>query len=145
MVVKGENAYNQLFLIFPQCFLPFSNQISNFQSHIFRRLQMLTLYHKIPIFNNPWIKAFENIAEKWENAGNQHLLLFPQFFLTLLETKFLFFSKIYFVVWKSFEFGLVKYFVVRYRVNPLPYDKLFQAISPFLTMFSTLYGTYFSF
>ena len=29
-VGKGENAGNQHFLLFPQCFLPFSNQISIF-------------------------------------------------------------------------------------------------------------------
>ena len=28
-------------------------------------------------------KAFENIVEKGENAGNQHFLLFPQTFLHL--------------------------------------------------------------
>ena len=31
-VEKGENAGNQHFLLFPQCFLPFTKQISNFQS-----------------------------------------------------------------------------------------------------------------
>ena len=31
IVGKGENTGNQHFLLFPQCFLPFSKQISNFQ------------------------------------------------------------------------------------------------------------------
>ena len=31
---KGENAGNQHFLLFPKCFLPFSNQISISQSHL---------------------------------------------------------------------------------------------------------------
>ena len=30
---KGENAGNQHFLLFPQCFQPFEEQISDFQSH----------------------------------------------------------------------------------------------------------------
>ena len=32
IVGKGENAGNQHFLLFPQCFLPFQKQISIFQS-----------------------------------------------------------------------------------------------------------------
>ena len=31
---KGENAGNQHFLLFPQCFLPFPEQVSIFQSHL---------------------------------------------------------------------------------------------------------------
>ena len=38
---KGENAGNQHFLLFPQCFLPFPKQISIFWSHLFYHLQML--------------------------------------------------------------------------------------------------------
>ena len=42
----------------------------------------LTLYHSIPIFDNPEKRrAFENIEGKEENAGDQHFLLFPQCFL----------------------------------------------------------------
>ena len=41
IVGKGENAGNQHFILFPQYFLPFPNQISNFHSHLFCRLQML--------------------------------------------------------------------------------------------------------
>ena len=40
---KEKNAGNQHFLIFPQCFLPFSKQISIFYAHLFCRLQMLTI------------------------------------------------------------------------------------------------------
>ena len=40
IVEKGENAGNQHFLLFPQCFLPFSKQNSIFQSHLFRHLQV---------------------------------------------------------------------------------------------------------
>ena len=32
-------------------------------------------------------KPFENIVEKGENDGNQHFLLFPQYFSTLSKTK----------------------------------------------------------
>ena len=39
---KGENAGNQHFLLFPQCFLPIQIQISIFQSHLFCHLQMLS-------------------------------------------------------------------------------------------------------
>ena len=34
-VGKGENAGNQHFLLFPQCFLPFPKQISILQLHLF--------------------------------------------------------------------------------------------------------------
>ena len=44
IVGKGENAGNQHFLLFPACFLPFPNQFSIFQSHIFCRLQMLSIW-----------------------------------------------------------------------------------------------------
>ena len=45
------------------------------------REMLLTLYHKIPIFNNLKKKPLENIVGKGENAGNQHFHLFPQCFL----------------------------------------------------------------
>ena len=41
---KGENAGNQHFLLFPQCFLPFPEQISIFQSPLFCRLEMLSIW-----------------------------------------------------------------------------------------------------
>ena len=41
IVGKGENACNQHFLLFPQCFLPIRKRSSVFQSHLFGRLQML--------------------------------------------------------------------------------------------------------
>ena len=43
IVGKGENAGNQHCLLFPQCFLPFSKQISISESHIFCRLQILSI------------------------------------------------------------------------------------------------------
>ena len=44
IVGKGENAGNHHFLLFPQCFLPFSKQISIFWSHLFCCLQMLSIW-----------------------------------------------------------------------------------------------------
>ena len=40
-VSKGENAGNQHFLLFPQCFQPFPKQISIFESLLICHLQML--------------------------------------------------------------------------------------------------------
>ena len=42
IVGKGENVGDQHFLLFPQCFLLFPNQISIFQLHSFCCLQMLS-------------------------------------------------------------------------------------------------------
>ena len=44
-------------------------------------LDVISLYHTVPTFNNPQDKTFENIMEKGEYAGNQHLFLFPKCFL----------------------------------------------------------------
>ena len=41
---KGENAGNQHFLFFPQCFLPFPKQISSFCSHLSCCLQALSIW-----------------------------------------------------------------------------------------------------
>ena len=43
IVGKGENAGNQHFLHFLQYLLPFPEQISSFQSHLFCRLHMLSI------------------------------------------------------------------------------------------------------
>ena len=43
----------------------------------------LTLYNKIPTFNDHEKEGLVNIVAKLENAGYQHLLLFPQLFLPL--------------------------------------------------------------
>ena len=42
---------------------------------------LLTLYHTILTFNEPWGEGFENILGKGENAGTQHFLLFQKCFL----------------------------------------------------------------
>ena len=44
IVGKGENAGNQHFLLFPQCFLSFPNQISIFDLHLICSLQMLSIW-----------------------------------------------------------------------------------------------------
>ena len=43
----------------------------------------LTLYDRIPTFNDPEKEGLENIVGKRENASYQHVLLFPQLFLPL--------------------------------------------------------------
>ena len=47
IVGKGENAGNQHFLLFPQCFLPFPKQISILHSHLFCCLQMLSIWSSL--------------------------------------------------------------------------------------------------
>ena len=42
IVGKGENAGNQHFLLFPQCFLPFPKRILTFQPNLICLLQMLS-------------------------------------------------------------------------------------------------------
>ena len=44
VVGKGENAGNQGFVLFPQCFLPYQRQKSAFDLHLFYRLQMLSIW-----------------------------------------------------------------------------------------------------
>ena len=44
IVGKGENAGNQHFLLFPQCFLLFPTKISIIGIHLFCRLQMLSIW-----------------------------------------------------------------------------------------------------
>ena len=44
IVGKEENTGNERFLLFPQCFLPFTKQISNFHSRLFCPLHMLSIW-----------------------------------------------------------------------------------------------------
>ena len=46
-VGKGENASNQHFLLFKQCFLSFLKQISNFESHLLCHLQMVSIWTRL--------------------------------------------------------------------------------------------------
>ena len=49
IVGKGENAGNQHFLLFPQCFLPIPKRISIFKLHLFCCLQMLSIWTSLKI------------------------------------------------------------------------------------------------
>ena len=49
---------------------------------------------------------FENIVGKWENAGNQHFLIFPQCF-NPSQKELLLLSCICFVAFNCFQFGPV--------------------------------------
>ena len=51
-VGKGENAGNQHFLLFPQCFLPFIKYISIFEPHLFYHPQIFSFWSKILLFGN---------------------------------------------------------------------------------------------
>ena len=43
-IVERGDVGNQFFLIFPQCFLSFSNQISIYEPHFFCRLQNISIW-----------------------------------------------------------------------------------------------------
>ena len=108
-VGKGEIAHYKQFLLFLQCFKRLVLQTCKNQGvfgkglmkvicmiSVFRispinmwklviliaRLLVvmvdLTLYCTMMTFDDPW-DLFENIVGKGENAGYQHILLFPQF------------------------------------------------------------------
>ena len=65
----------------------------------------LTLYHTIPTFNKLG-KPFENIVGKGENTGTS-IFSFSHNVFYLSQNKFQFFSHIYFVVCKCFQFQTV--------------------------------------
>ena len=71
----------------------------------------LTLCHTIPTFNNPESKPFEYIVEK-EKMLVTSIFSFSHNVFYPLQSNFLFFRHIYFVVCKCFNFGLVLNFVV---------------------------------
>ena len=55
IVGKGENDGNQHFLLFPQCFLPFQRQVSNFHSLSCCHFQMLSIWIRLkfcPLLKN---------------------------------------------------------------------------------------------
>ena len=60
IVGKGENAGNKHFLLFPQCFISFSKQISIFQSHLFCRLQMLSIWTSLKFCR--WVQSYVKIS-----------------------------------------------------------------------------------
>ena len=93
---KGENAVNQHFLLFPQCFLTLSkkeiiilatfnfssaNAFNLVTSKILLFGKELTLSQTSPGFTCLRYKSFENTVEKEEIAQIEQFLLFPQCFL----------------------------------------------------------------
>ena len=95
---KGENAGNQHFLLFPLCFLSHQKQTALFEPYFSCRLQMLPVWTSLKfcclvksyLFTTQFRllmtlkkKPFETIVGKGENAGNQHFLLFQQYFLPI--------------------------------------------------------------
>ena len=116
IVRKGENAGNQHFLLFPQCFLPYHRQIVSFLPHLNSHLQMHSIWTSVTfshlvktlpfttqsgLLTTLYKRPFEKIVGKGENADNQHFLLFPQCFQLF---PFLSLSYIYFVVCKCFQY-----------------------------------------
>ena len=95
IVGEGENAGNQHFLLFPQCFLSFPKQISTFQFHLVYRLQMLSIWASLKFCCLAKSKLFSTQSPlfitlaccTYEKHCNQHFLLFPQCFLPT-ESKF---------------------------------------------------------
>ena len=49
IVGKGENAGFQHFRLFPEYFVPFKTQVSIFWSHLFCRLQMLSIWTSLKL------------------------------------------------------------------------------------------------
>ena len=99
-VGKGENAGNQHFLLFLQCFLPHHRQISSFEPDLNRHLQVLLTLSQMTNFRlfqtgtkslqttmlnsmkmeECFSKQVENTVGKGEIARSEQFLLFPQCF-----------------------------------------------------------------
>ena len=71
---KVENAGNQHFLLFSQCFLLFPEQFLNFQSHLFCRLQMLRtlIQSRILVFGKELMHPLDPLYQ-----ANVHIMLDP--------------------------------------------------------------------
>ena len=111
IVGKGENACYQHFLLFPQCFLPFPRQISNFQSLLFCRLKNVSNlgWFKKLLFGNGSIHNTKQVTRvtMMQTAQDD---MDQQYFHNVFyfsQHKFQFLSTYYFVVCKCFEFGPV--------------------------------------
>ena len=78
IVGNGENAGNQHFLLFPQCF-PMCFSVGSLKVVIvWKRVKNRLYVVQIIICVTDWV---ENSVEKEENAGYQHIFsLFPQYF-----------------------------------------------------------------
>ena len=89
---KGENADNQHFLLFLQCFQPSSRLSSTFDKYLFCCVQMLSIliglkfclcvkidiYHTVASSNSTQGKGLENTMGKGENDGHQHFCHFTK-------------------------------------------------------------------
>ena len=71
---KGENAGNQHFLLFPQCFLSYHKQILSFEAYLKCRLQMLSI-----LINLTFCCSVKDLTPC---HIIQHFLLFPRCFLS---------------------------------------------------------------
>ena len=95
---------NEQFLLFPQIFPQSCTVEIQKQGLIWERVKNTNcaILLKFCLYEKP----FENIVEKGENAGNPYFFLFHSVFYPS-HYKFQFFSHIYFVVCKCFQFGPV--------------------------------------
>ena len=95
IVGKGQNARNQHFLLFPQCLLPFLKQISIFQSRLFYRLQVFSIWTSlkncclVSLDRVYLTKTTERAAGRAESDQTEHVyrLIFLSFIFDL--SKFL--------------------------------------------------------
>ena len=69
-------------------------------------IQDITLNYAIPTFHDLKEKAFEKIAGKGENAGNQHFLLFPQYFQPCQGQKSILYLRIFFFFFQGYTVSL---------------------------------------
>ena len=97
IVGKAENAGNQHFLLFPQCFLPFPKQVLFFifkfimsanafnldRSKILSFNKVLTLSQTCPWFYVCSTSLLKNSLGKGEIARTKQFLFFPQHFLPI--------------------------------------------------------------
>ena len=97
VVGKGENAGNQYFLLFQQCFYSSQSKFQFLRQISFavcKQYQTQLVYNFVlfnPSPNKPLFftflqyKSFENTVGKGEIARNEQFLLFPQCFLSILR------------------------------------------------------------
>ena len=71
---KGENAGNQHFLLFPKCFFPLQNKLQLFDSLLFCRLQVLSIWTglKFCCFN-PLSPEQNTDQSKWKAFTDKNL------------------------------------------------------------------------
>ena len=83
---KGENAGNQHFLLFMQCFLPIPKRIFRFfKIHLFCRLQMLSIWTSLKICRLE--KSYANVPRGMFLVVILFLTPFFQLFLTYRYTR----------------------------------------------------------